>query len=109
MRRRADLIPLSLALLVLPAQPPFALDAGECRANHAAFLAALATNREQRLAAMREALAADPDEAQRLRARHEGESAWDHEEQMRGLADRDLRDCLRHVESHGGGGPGVAQ
>jgi hypothetical protein len=109
MRRPADFVLLALALLALPAQPPFALDAGECRANHAALLAALATNREQRLAAMREALAADSGEAQRRRARHEGESAWDHEEQMRGVADQDLRDCLRHVESHGGGGPGAAQ
>ena len=99
----------ALVLLAVHAPASPALDASECRANHAAFLDALATNREQRLAAMRESLAQEPDEAQRRQIRYEGESAWDHEEQMRGLADEDLRDCLRHVEGGEGAARGAAK
>ena len=70
--------------LALAAFPAPALQPAECHADHEAYLEALASNREQRLAAARDALAEAGDEA--------------HEEQMRGLAAQNLRDCLRHVE-----------
>ena len=84
--------------LALTAFPAAALQPSECHADHEAYLEALASNREQRLAAARDALAETADEAHRARIRAEGEAAWEHEEQMRGLAAQNLRDCLQHVE-----------
>ena len=84
--------------LALAAFPAPALQPAECHADHEAYLEALASNREQRLAAARDALAETADEAHRARIRAEGEAAWEHEEQMRGLAAQNLRDCLQHVE-----------
>jgi len=97
----ALVVAASLALAVPAAS---ALDVEQCHADHAAFLDALAHNREQRLAAAGDSLADAADEAQRARILQEREAAWEHEEQMRGLAAQNLRDCLRHVDGLRAGG-----
>jgi len=94
---------LAAGWLALAAPPAMALDAAQCHAEHEAYLEALAVHREQRLAAARDSLAGDPDPARRAQTGHEGEAAWEHEEQMRGLAAQNLRDCLRHVTRTGAG------
>ena len=93
---------VALLLAVLGAAfvpPPVAAELSEadCEAERVAFLAALAHNREQRLAAVREAMAEASGEARRSQLRQEGEQAWEHEEMMRGLADHNWRDCVAHV------------
>jgi hypothetical protein len=88
-----------ISLLGLLAASPgaLALTEQDCREGHARFLEALAQNREDRLRQVRDALAANPGAAEIERLHHERDQAWDHEEQMRAMADQDRRACLQHV------------
>ena len=93
-------IALLLALLgaaLAPTRVAAELSEADCEADRVAFVAALAHDREQRLAAAREAMAEASGEARRSQLHQEGEQAWEHEEMMLGLADRNWRDCVAHV------------
>ena len=81
------------------AGPASALSVSDCRRDTQELLRDIERNRENSQRQYREALAEAATGQEQDLLKQQMEMIWDEEEQMRGIAEHMLRDCLRHVKS----------
>jgi hypothetical protein len=90
---------LLAGLLLLGCLAPRAQDLTqeECDADRQAMLEGISANRAEGVRFLHGAIATAPTEEARAMLRYELEKVWDFEEQEIAVADRNWRECVRHV------------